>query len=79
MMLGMHLRCVCLDLTFTDLLRFARKRGVTSAAELAVLTGAGSKCGSCRQPLDELLRAGVVRIAGVEYRFPEPPTEEQAD
>ena len=74
----MELRCVCKDLKLVDLLRIARKHGITSAAELGALTGAGTKCGMCREMLDELLTTGKVRIGDQLFAFPEPDDPEDA-
>lgn len=68
----MQLKCVCLDRRFADLLRIARARGLTSADQLAFVTGVGTKCGMCRPLIDELIKTGKVTIGGVELPFPEP-------
>jgi bacterioferritin-associated ferredoxin len=71
----MELRCVCKDLKLIELLRLARKHGITSADELGALTGAGTKCGMCKPMLDELLQTGKVRIGDQLFAFPDEPED----
>ena len=58
----MKTRCDCWQLSFVGLMSYARRRGITSLEELMRRTGAGTRCGSCRPYLEELLRSGKLRV-----------------
>jgi bacterioferritin-associated ferredoxin len=66
----MQLRCVCLNLKFMDLLSVARHGRMTTVEELSQATGCGTRCGSCRPLLEELLRDNQVTLNGVVIPYP---------
>jgi NAD(P)H-nitrite reductase large subunit len=74
----MQLRCVCLNLKFTDLMKIARKRGITDVDELSLVTECGTKCGTCMPLLDELMRSGKLRLGDQLIDFPLPDDEPRA-
>lgn len=74
-----QLRCICLDLKFVDLMKIARKRGITDVDELSELTGCGTKCGSCMSYLEELLRSGKLKVGDQLVDFPIPEDETNHD
>lgn len=66
----MELRCVCLDLKFMDLLRYARQNDISCVNELSEQTQCSTKCGSCRPLLAELLRDNQVTLCGKVIPYP---------
>jgi NAD(P)H-nitrite reductase large subunit len=58
----MMTRCECWQLSFVYLLAYARRHGIHTLEELSAATGAGTKCGTCRPYLEELLRTGKLRV-----------------
>jgi bacterioferritin-associated ferredoxin len=52
-------RCVCMDMTFAELLAIARREGLDAQA-LERETGCGSRCGMCMPYIEESLRTGRV-------------------
>ena len=79
----MKTRCECRDLSFTGLLAYARRHGITTLDELVEATGAGTGCGSCRPLLEELLKTGKLRcgdqlidLADAEKMSDCPPADE---
>ena len=60
-------RCICLDVSFEALKRFAddlARRGVAvDAARLAEMTRAGSACGMCTPYIEEMLKTGATAFA----------------
>jgi bacterioferritin-associated ferredoxin len=52
-------RCVCMDMTFAELLAIARREGL-DADGLERETGCGSRCGMCPPYIEEALRTGRV-------------------
>lgn len=52
-------RCVCMHMTFAELLAIARRDGL-DAEGLERATGCGSRCGMCVPYIEESLRTGRV-------------------
>jgi len=55
-------RCECWELSFVALLSYARRHGITRLEDLMQATGCGTRCGTCRPYLEELLRSGKLRV-----------------
>jgi bacterioferritin-associated ferredoxin len=72
----MMVRCECMQLSFIGLLYYARRHGITTLEELMKATGCGTRCGSCRPFLEEMLRTGKLQCGD---RLIELPRSREAD
>lgn len=56
-------RCICMNLTFRELLEEARRRGLgEDVRALSDLTGAGTSCGTCVPYLQIVLKTGHTNL-----------------